>query len=84
MCIRDRVEVTTAQQVSNSISAQETTFSPAFFTFTGNYVAALHADYSLVGAPNLLSGVTTTAGEDMTSSMRVSFEALPSRMTLRA
>ena len=46
-----QVQVTTAQQPGNVVTVQESAFSPAFLTFTGNYVAALHADYSLVGAP---------------------------------
>jgi uncharacterized protein (TIGR03437 family) len=52
--------VTTAQQASNSLTAQKTQFFPAFFTIdNGAYVAALHADYTLVGSANLLPGVTT-------------------------
>src|ERR1035438_2057814 len=36
---------------SNTFSAPKTLISPAFFTLGGGvYVAALHADYSLVGA----------------------------------
>jgi uncharacterized protein (TIGR03437 family) len=58
-----QVQVTTAQQASNSVTMQEATFAPAFFTFNGTYVAALHADYSLVGAPNLLPGVVTTPAQ---------------------
>jgi uncharacterized protein (TIGR03437 family) len=55
-----QVQVTTANQGSNSISAAKTQFAPAFFTLgSGAYVAARHADYSLVGAPGLLSGVVT-------------------------
>jgi uncharacterized protein (TIGR03437 family) len=53
--------VTAAQQTSNSFSAPKAPFAPAFFTIAGgDYVAAQHADYSLVGAANLLPGVTTT------------------------
>jgi uncharacterized protein (TIGR03437 family) len=55
-----QVQVTTAQQASNSVTAQEMQFAPAFLTFDGTYVAALHLDYSLVGKPNLLAGATTT------------------------
>ena len=58
-----QVQVTTAQQPSNAVTVQESQFSPAFLTFNGTYVAALHADYSLVGAPNLLPGVTTTPAQ---------------------
>jgi len=42
------VQVTTAEQKSNSVTAQKQQFAPAWFTFTGGYVAALHADYSYV------------------------------------
>jgi uncharacterized protein (TIGR03437 family) len=55
-----QIQVTAAQQNSNSFSAKKAQFAPAFFTIGGGaYVAALHADYSLVGAPNLLPGVVT-------------------------
>ncbi len=55
-----QVQVTTAQQNSNSLSAQKTQFAPAFFAYDGGaYVAAEHADYSLVGPTNILPGVTT-------------------------
>jgi uncharacterized protein (TIGR03437 family) len=55
-----QVQVTTAKQASNSLSVQKNQFSPAFFTIdNGAYVAALHADYTLVGSANLLPGVTT-------------------------
>ena len=55
-----QVQVTAAQQASNSLSVQKNQFSPAFFTIdNGAYVAALHADYTLVGSANLLPGVTT-------------------------
>ena len=55
-----QVQVTAAQQNSNALSAPKTLFAPAFFTLGGGaYVAALHADYSLVGAPNLLPGAVT-------------------------
>jgi uncharacterized protein (TIGR03437 family) len=54
------VQVTTAKQASNSFTAQKTAFLPAFFTIdNGKYVAALHLDYSLVGAVGLLPGVAT-------------------------
>jgi uncharacterized protein (TIGR03437 family) len=55
-----QVQVTAAGQSSNSFSAPKTQFAPAFFTMGGAYVAAEHADYSLVGAANLLPGATTT------------------------
>jgi uncharacterized protein (TIGR03437 family) len=46
-----QVQVTAARQNSNTLSTPKTLFAPAFFTLGGGaYVAALHADYSLVGA----------------------------------
>jgi uncharacterized protein (TIGR03437 family) len=57
------VQVTTAGQTSNVVTVQKSSFAPAFFTFDGTHVAALHADYSLVGAPNLLPGVVTTPAQ---------------------
>ena len=48
-----QVQVTAARQNSNTLSAPKTTYAPAFFTLGGGaYVAALHADYTPVGAPN--------------------------------
>jgi uncharacterized protein (TIGR03437 family) len=55
-----QVQVVTAQQASNAVTAQKSVFAPAFLTLGGTYVAALHTDYSLVGAPNLLPGAVTT------------------------
>jgi uncharacterized protein (TIGR03437 family) len=52
--------VTTAGQTSNVLTVQKSQFAPAFLTFNGTYAAALHADYSPIGAPYLLPGVTTT------------------------
>jgi len=43
-----QVQVTTAGQASNVVTAQKNQFSPAFFTLDGTHVAALHADYSVV------------------------------------
>jgi uncharacterized protein (TIGR03437 family) len=55
-----QVQVTVAQQTSNSFSIAKNQFAPAFFTIdNGAYVAALHSDYTLVGSANLLPGVTT-------------------------
>jgi uncharacterized protein (TIGR03437 family) len=55
-----QVQVTVAQQTSNSFSVPKNQFSPAFFTIgNGAYAAALHSDYTLVGSANLLSGVAT-------------------------
>jgi uncharacterized protein (TIGR03437 family) len=48
-----QVQVTAARQNSNTLSSPKTLFAPAFFTLgAGAYVAALHADYSLVSASN--------------------------------
>ena len=54
------VQVTSAGAASNVLAVQRSSFAPAFLTFNGTYVAALHADYSLIGAANLLSGAVTT------------------------
>jgi uncharacterized protein (TIGR03437 family) len=54
-----QVQVTAAQGKSNSFAAQKQQFAPAFFTTGGSYVAAQHADYTYVGKPGLISGVTT-------------------------
>jgi uncharacterized protein (TIGR03437 family) len=56
------VQVTTAQEMSNVVDAVETAISPALFTFSqqgGKYVAAVRADGSYIGPPNLISGLTT-------------------------
>ena len=58
-----QVVVTTAQQPSNAVTVQDGEFSPAFLTFGGTYVAALHADYSPVGAADLLPGTVTTPAQ---------------------
>jgi uncharacterized protein (TIGR03437 family) len=59
-----QVQVTAAGQKSNSFTAQKQPFAPAFFTFaSGKYVAAQHANYSYVGAPGLIAGVTTTPAQ---------------------
>jgi uncharacterized protein (TIGR03437 family) len=55
-----QVQVTAAGVASNIVTAQKGLFAPAFLTFDGTHVAALHADYSLIGAPNLLPGAVTT------------------------
>jgi uncharacterized protein (TIGR03437 family) len=54
------VQVTTAGATSNAVTVQKSLYSPAFLTFDGTHVAALHADYSPIGAPNLLPGAVTT------------------------
>jgi uncharacterized protein (TIGR03437 family) len=59
-----QVQVTASQQKSNSLTVQKSQFSPAFFTIdNGAYVAALHADYTLVGSANLLPGVSSTPAQ---------------------
>ena len=59
-----QVVVTAAGQKSNSFAAQKQQFAPAFFTFAGGkYVAAEHANYSYLGAPGLIAGVTTTPAQ---------------------
>lgn len=54
-----QVVVTTAQVSSNSFSAQILPSMPAFFTVGGNYVAARHADGTLVGKTNMIPGVAS-------------------------
>jgi uncharacterized protein (TIGR03437 family) len=59
-----QVQVTVAGQASNTFTAQKQQFAPAFFTLdNGKYVAAEHANYSLLGAPGLIAGVTTTPAQ---------------------
>ena len=59
-----QVVVTAAGQKSNSFTAQKQQFAPAFFAFAnGKYVAAEHANYSYLGAPGLIAGVTTTPAQ---------------------
>jgi uncharacterized protein (TIGR03437 family) len=56
------VQVTTAQGMSNIVDATETALSPALFTFSqqgGMYAAAVRADGTYIGPPNLISGLTT-------------------------
>jgi uncharacterized protein (TIGR03437 family) len=54
-----QIQVTAAGQKSNSFTAQKQQFAPAFFAFdNGKYVAAEHADYSLLGPPGLIAGGT--------------------------
>src|ERR1022692_3677917 len=56
------VQVRTAQEMSNVVDAIETAISPALFTFPqqgGKYVAAVSADGTYIGPPNLISGLTT-------------------------
>jgi uncharacterized protein (TIGR03437 family) len=54
------VQVTVAGQTSG-FNGQKLELAPAWFTFDNQkYVAAQHADYSYVGPPGLIAGVTTT------------------------
>ncbi len=60
------IQVTTAQQGSNTLTFQKSQFSPAFFTFDGTHVAAQNLSYVDIGSPGLIPGVTTvpaTPGE---------------------
>jgi uncharacterized protein (TIGR03437 family) len=43
-----QVQMTTAGQASNAVTAQKNQFAPAFLTIDGTHVAALHLDYGLV------------------------------------
>jgi uncharacterized protein (TIGR03437 family) len=55
-----QLQVTTAEGKSNSLTAQKQQFAPAFFWMPGGvYVAAQHADYTYVGKPGLIAGITT-------------------------
>lgn len=54
-----QVQVTAPEGTSNSFTAQKQQLALAFFTIGGGYIAALHANYTLVGKPNLLPGVVT-------------------------
>ena len=59
-----QVQVTAAGQKSNSFAVAKQQYSPAFFTFgNGRYVAALHSNYSYLGAPGLIAGATTTPAQ---------------------
>jgi uncharacterized protein (TIGR03437 family) len=53
-----QVQVTTPQGKSNSFTGQKQQFAPALFTTGGSYAAAQHADYTYVGQPGLIAGVT--------------------------
>jgi uncharacterized protein (TIGR03437 family) len=57
------VQVTTADEISNAVTAQKSLYAPAFPTLDGTHVDALHADYSVIGAPNLLPGVVSTPAQ---------------------
>ena len=56
------VQVTTAQGVSNVVSAGESALSPALFAFSpqgGRYVATVRADGTYIAPRNLIAGVPT-------------------------
>jgi uncharacterized protein (TIGR03437 family) len=53
------VQVTTAAGSSSMFTAAKESFAPALFLFTTRYPAAVHADGTYLGPPNLLAGVTT-------------------------
>ena len=57
------IQVTAPGAASNTVTVQKSLFAPAFPTFDGTHVAALHADYGLIGAPNLLPGAVTTPAQ---------------------
>lgn len=57
-----QVVVTTGGATSKSFTAQAQALSPSFFVFGGGpYVAATHADGSLIGPLSLYPGATTPA-----------------------
>jgi uncharacterized protein (TIGR03437 family) len=57
-----QVQVTNNGAVSSSLAAQAQAESPSFFVFNGGpYVAATHADGSLIGPTSLYPGSTTPA-----------------------
>jgi uncharacterized protein (TIGR03437 family) len=60
-----QVQVKAAGQQSNSFTTQKQPYAPSWFTFdNGKYVAALHnSNYTYVGAPGLIGGVTTTPAQ---------------------
>lgn len=56
-----KVQVTTGASVSSATTVQMQPSAPAFFTFGGKYVAAVHADGSYIGPATLIPGQTTPA-----------------------
>jgi uncharacterized protein (TIGR03437 family) len=52
------VQVTTTGVVSNTVSAQLQTFSPAFFLWDGQYAAATHLNYTLAASPSVFATAT--------------------------
>ncbi len=55
------VQVTVKSAVSNAFNVGTQNVAPSFFTFGGAYVAATHADGSLLGPATLYPGSTTPA-----------------------
>src|SRR5262245_7484715 len=56
------VQLTYNGTASDSVTAQMAQFSPAFFIFNNDkYIAARHADFSLLGPTNLYPGLSTPA-----------------------
>ena len=54
------VQVTNSTGASNTFTANKVDLSPALFLFTSRYPAAVHADGTYVGPPQLIAGATTT------------------------
>jgi uncharacterized protein (TIGR03437 family) len=54
------VQVTNSAGVTNTFTANKAALSPALFLFTSPYPAAVHADGTYVGPPQLIAGATTT------------------------
>jgi len=60
------VQVNTPIGASNVVIADKEDFAPSLFVFTSTYPAAVHANGTFLGPPNILSGATTAparAGE---------------------
>ncbi len=53
-------QVTNSAGVSNTFTANKVALSPALFLFTSPYPAAVHADGTYVGPPQLIAGAATT------------------------
>jgi uncharacterized protein (TIGR03437 family) len=56
-----QVQVTNNGKATPSFTAQAQALSPSFFVFNGGYVAATHANGSLLGPTSLYPGYTTPA-----------------------
>lgn len=55
-----QVQVTNSNGVSNPFTVTKSDSFPAFFTVGATYVAAVHADGTLVGPPGMLGGASST------------------------